>query len=192
MKKLAIIATICISALGLSGQDVKWKLTYDVSFPLSGTKEFTNNVSWRGIAMDFDRLINDNVAVGLGVSWNVFLEKEPDSYYERDDALIHGTQVRYINSIPMLARFSWYQPVSSFEAYFTAGVGTVWHQRRRHIGMWAFEGNYWQFALSPEAGVIFPVGRWSYLTAKLKYMQGFKTSEGPALSYLGIGVGFAW
>jgi hypothetical protein len=191
MKKLAIIFTVCISALTASGQDVIWKMGYEIAFPFSSTKEFTDQVSWRGVSMDFDRLLNDNVAVGLGVAWSVFLEKEPDSYYEWDQMLIHGTQVRYINNIPILARFSWYQPVSTFETYFTAGVGTVWQQQRREIGLWAFEDNYWQFALSPEAGIIFPIGR-SYLTAKVKYMAGFKTSSAPALSYLGIGLGFAW
>jgi len=181
MKKLAIIFTICFSALAASGQDVIWKMTYDVAFPLSSTKEFAGQVSWRGVGLDFDRLVNDKLAVGLGVSWSVFLEKEADSYYEYNDMLIHGTQVRYINNIPILARFSWYQPTGSFDTYFTAGVGTVWQQQRREIGLWAFEGNYWQFALSPEAGIIFPIGR-SYLTAKVKYMQGFKTTNAQALS----------
>jgi hypothetical protein len=191
MKKTAIIFIISISALTLSGQDVIWKMSYDVAFPFGSTKEFTDQVSWRGVSLDVDRFINDNAAVGLGVSWSVFLEKEADSDYQRDQMLIHGTQVRYINDIPILARFSWYQPTGAFETYFTAGVGTVWQQQRREIGLWAFEGNYWQFALSPEAGIIFPMGR-SYLTAKVKYLQGFKTSSAPALSNLGIGIGFAW
>jgi hypothetical protein len=191
MRKSAILFAICLSALTVSGQDVIWKMSYEVAFPFSSTKEFADQVSWRGVSMDLDRLVNDNLAVGIGVSWNVFLEKEADSEYLWENMLIHGTQVRYINTIPMLARFSWYQPTGSFETYFTAGVGTAWQQQRREIGLWAFEDNYWQFALSPEAGIIFPMGR-SYLTAKVKYMQGFKTDKAPALSYLGIGVGFAW
>ncbi len=191
MRKAAFIISIFISALSLSGQDVIWKMTYDVGIPFSATKEYANQVSWRGVALDFDRFVNDNMAVGIGTSWNVFLEKESDSYYERDKVMIHGTQVRYINNIPLLARFSWYQPASEFETYFTAGVGTVWQQTRREIGLWAFEGNFWQFAVSPEAGIVFPMGN-SYLTAKVRYMHGFKTSSAPTLSYLGIGLGFAW
>ena len=191
MKKITIITAIFISALAASGQDVIWKMAYEVAFPFSDTKEFAGQVSWRGVSLDFDRFLNDNMAVGLGISWGVFLEKEADSDYEYQDMLIHGTQVRYINNIPMLARFSWYQPAGEFDTYFTAGVGTVWQENRREIGLWAFQDSYWQFALSPEAGIIFPLGR-SYLTAKVKYMQGFKTSSAPPLSYLGIGVGFAW
>jgi len=191
MRKIFFTISILISVLSLSGQEVVWKMTYDVGFPFSSTKEYADQVSWRGVAMDVDRFINDNLAVGLGVSWSVFLEKEPDSYYENDDMLIHGTQVRYINNIPLLARISWYQATSQFDTYFTAGVGTVWQNVRREIGLWAFGGDYWQFALSPEVGIIYPMGQ-TYLTAKVRYMQGFKTSDAPALSYLGIGVGFAW
>ena len=191
MKRVAIIAAICVSALVARGQDVIWKMAYEIAFPFADSKEFADQVSWRGVSLDFDRFVSDNMAVGLGISWGVFVEKEADSYYENDDMLIHGTQVRYINNIPILARFSWYQPTGEFDTYFTAGVGTVWQENRRDIGLWTFQDNYWQFALSPEAGIIFPIGR-SYLTAKVKYMQGFKTSDAPALSYLGIGVGFAW
>ncbi|MCK5136359.1 MAG: hypothetical protein KAR19_11275 [Bacteroidales bacterium] len=191
MKKYIITFSILFSALALSAQDVIWKMTYDVGIPFSSTKEYADQVSWRGIALDFDRFINDNLAVGIGISWNLFLEKESDSYYERDDALIHGTQVRYINNIPLLARVSWYQPLDLFDAYFSAGGGAVWQESRREIGTWAFTGTYWQFALSPEAGLVFPIGQ-SYLTAKVRYVHGFKTSDAPTLSYLGFGVGFAW
>ena len=191
MKKITIIAAIFLSALAARGQDVIWKMAYEVAFPFSATKEFADQTSWRGLSLDFDRFLNDNMAVGLGLSWNVFLEKEPDRYFEYNDMLIHGTQVRYVNNIPILARFSWYQPTGDFDTYFTAGVGTVWQETRREIGLWAFQDNYWQFALSPEAGIIFPIGR-TYLTAKVKYMHGFQTSSAPTLSYLGLGVGFAW
>lgn len=191
MRRIIFTISILISALTLSAQDVIWKMSYDVGIPLSSTKEFADQVSWRGVSMDVDRFINDNLAVGLGVSWSVFLEKESDTYYENEELLIHGTQVRYINNIPLMARISWYQQTGQFEAYFTAGVGTVWQEQNRQLGLWSFVGNYWQFAVSPEAGIIFPMGR-TYLTAKVKYMNGFKTSTAPTLSYLGIGLGFAW
>ena len=129
MRRIIFTISICIAALTMSAQEVIWKMTYDVGIPFSSTKEFANQVSWRGVSMDIDRFINDNLALGIGVSWSVFLEKESDSYYEHDDLLIHGTQVRYINNIPLLARISWYQQASQFEAYFTAGVGTVWQER---------------------------------------------------------------
>jgi hypothetical protein len=191
MKKYIISLAILISALGMSGQEVIWKFTYDIGIPFSSTREFANQVSWRGVALDMDRFLNDNLAFGTGFSWSVFLEKEPDSYYEREGLLMHGTQVRYINNIPMLARISWYQPLDMMETYFTLGIGTNWQETRREIGTWAFTDNYWQFALSPEVGVIFPLGN-SYITAKVRYMQGFKTTNAPTLSYLNIGLGFAW
>ena len=191
MRKIFFIISIFISALSLSGQEVIWKITYDIGIPFSSTKEYTDQVSWRGIAFDVDRFINDNLAVGLGISWSTFLEKEPDSDYQRDDMLIHGTQVRYINNIPLLARISWYQPSGDFDTYFTVGVGTVWQDLRREIGLWAFGDDYWQFALSPEAGIIFPVGQ-TYITGKIRYMQGFKTSDAPGLSYMAFGLGIAF
>jgi len=191
MKKNIITIMVLFFALSISAQDFIWKMTYDIAFPLSSTKEFADQVSWRGLAIDVDRFVNDNMAVGLGFSWSTFVEKEPNSYYETDLLLLHGTQVRYINNIPLLARFSYYTPLETMDVYGTLGIGTVWQETRREIGTLAFVGNYWQFALSPELGVLFPVGN-TYMTAKVRYVHGFKTSEAPDLSYLGIGLGFAW
>ena len=191
MKKYIITSVVLFLALTTSAQEVIWKLTYDIGIPFSSTKEFTNPVSWRGVSLDFDRFVNDNLAVGLGVSWSTFVEKEPDSDYQGENILLHGTQVRYLNDIPITARFSWYKPLNDMELYGTLGVGTAWQELRREIGTFAFTGSYWQFATIPEVGLIYPVGR-SYVTGKIRYVQAFKTSDAPALSYLSVGVGFAW
>jgi len=193
MKKLILTIAITGVLISLGAQDVVWKMTYDVSFPLGTTKTFADQVSWRGLSLDMDRLLNDNLALGVGVGWNTFVQKYPDSYYQRDEMLLHGTQVRYVNDIPIAARFTWYQPLDMVEPYFTLGVGTVWQQMRREIGLLAFEGNYWQFLLAPELGAVFPLGYKSYGTLKVKYTQGFQTSDSDnALSFLSIGVGVAW
>ena len=99
--------------------------------------------------------------------------------------------MRYINNIPLTARFSYYQPLDILELYGTLGVGTVWQETRREIGTYAFTGSYWQFAMTPEIGAIIPV-RGSFLTAKLRYVMGFKTESAPDLSYLSVGLGLAW
>ncbi len=191
MKKYIIALSVLFLALTINAQEVIWKMTYDMGIPFSSTKEFTNQVSWRGLSLDFDRFIDDNLAVGMGFSWSTFVEKESDSDYQRENILLHGTQVRYINNIPLTARISWYQPIDMMELFGSIGVGTAWQETRREIGTWAFVGNYWQFALVPEVGLIFPVGQ-SYLTAKVRYVQAFKTSEAPDLSYMSVGVGVAW
>ena len=191
MKKYIITLSIVFAALTVSAQETIWKLTYDVAFPFSSTKEFADQVSWRGLALDFDRFVGENLAVGMGISWSTFLQKYPDSYYQREDLLLHGTQVRYINNIPLTVRLSYYKPMGMLDLYGTLGVGTAWQETRREIGTYAFVGNYWQFALTPEVGVLFPVGM-SYMTAKLRYVQAFKTDNAPDLSYLSLGIGFAW
>lgn len=191
MKKYILAFAIAISVLAVSGQEVIWKLTYDVGIPFSSTKDFANQVSWRGFSLDMDRFLTDNLAVGTSFAWSVFLEKEADSYYNRGDILMHGTQVRYINNIPLLGRISYYLPSDVLESFVSLGIGTTWQEVRREIGTFAFEGNYWHFALRPEIGVILPVAN-SFLTAKVSYTQGFKTEKAPALSYLSLGVGFAW
>ena len=193
MKKLIVMIAFTGSLISLGAQDVIWKLTYDVSFPFGTTKTFADQVSWRGLSLDMDRLVNDNLALGVGVGWNTFVQKYPDSYYQNDEMLLHGTQVRYINDIPITARFSWYQPMDQIEPYFTLGVGTIWQEMRREIGLFAFTGSYWQFVLAPELGTVVPLGMSAYGTLKVKYTYGFKTGDNDnTLSFLSIGLGVAW
>ncbi len=191
MKKYIIALSVLFLALTVNAQEVIWKLTYDVGIPFADTKEFTDQASWRGLTMDVDRFIGDNLAIGLGFSWSTFVEKEPDSYYEREKLLLHGTQVRYNNNIPLTAKIAYYKPVSNLDIFGSLGVGTVWQETRREIGTFAFVGSYWQFALVPELGVLIPAGG-TNVTARVRYVSGFKTDSAPALSYLSFGLGLAW
>lgn len=198
MKKYIAAIVLSISALSLSGQDVIWKMSYDVGFPFAKTREYAGQVSWRGFSLDMDRFINDNLAVGAAFSWSVFLEKEEDAYWESGNMLVNGTQVRYINNIPMLGRVSYYLPMDAMETFFSLGIGTVWQERVRYVGSWNIGadrepalGSHWHFALAPEIGILIPTPG-SYMTARVKYVQGFKTADSPALSYLSLGLGFAW
>lgn len=191
MKKYIIALSVLFLALTVNAQEVIWKLTYDVGIPFSETKEFTDQASWRGLTLDFDRFIGDNLALGMGFSWSTFVEKESDSDYQRGDLLLHGTQVRYNNNIPLTVKIAYYKPVNTLELFGSLGVGTVWQETRREIGTFAFDGSYWQFALVPEVGVLFPAGG-TNLTARVRYVSGFKTDDAPALSYLSFGLGLAW
>ncbi len=191
MKKYIIALSVMFLALTVNAQEVIWKLTYDVGIPFSETKEFTDHASWRGLTLDFDRFLGDNLAVGMAFSWSTFVEKEPDSYYEREELLLHGTQVRYINNIPLTVKIAYYKPVNTLDLFGSLGVGTVWQETRREIGTFAFTGSYWQFALIPEIGVLIPTGR-TDVTVRARYVSGFKTDKAPPLSYLSFGVGLAW
>ena len=191
MKKYIIALSVFFLALTANAQEVIWKLTYDVGIPFSSTKEFTDQVSWRGLTLDFDRFVGDRLALGMGFSWSTFVEKESDSYFEIDQLLLHGTQVRYINNIPLTVKMAYYQPVNELDIFGSLGIGTAWQEVRREIGTFAFTDNYWQFALVPELGVILPVGP-SSITARVRYVQAFETQDAPALSYLSFGLGLAW
>jgi len=191
MKKVIIFTGILLMAATASFSQSIWKMTYDVAIPFAATKDFTDHFSWRGFTLDGDRLLDDNLAVGFGFSWQVFVEKETDAQIIRDQALITGTQVRYINTMPLLARVSYYKELDMVEPYFTAGIGTAWQEERTDIGTWAITSTAWQFALAPEIGVIIPAGP-TYVTLKVKYMQSFKTQSQEGLSYLNFGLGLAW
>lgn len=191
MKKLLISTVILlIAGTSLFSQSI-WKMTYDVAIPFSSTKDYTDHFSWRGASLDGDRMLDSNLGIGFGFSWQTFVEKEVDTQLEYNNSLVTGTQVRYVNTIPMFARLSYYNEMDLFTPYFTAGIGTAWQEKRTDIGVWSITESAWHFALAPEIGIIVPAGP-TFVTFKVKYMQAFKTSSTDALTYLNFGLGLAW
>ena len=84
-----------------------WGLTYAPSIPLSNTKDFADNASWRGINLEYKKAVKENVTAGLSFGWHVF-DEQTDEVLSGFGVDISGDQFRYINSFPLLANVSYF------------------------------------------------------------------------------------
>ena len=80
-------------------------VTYAVSIPMGNTKDFTDNVSWRGVGFDYAKFIlgGESTSIGFATGWYVFNDNKPNETTTRDNITVNGTQYRYLNSFPVLA-----------------------------------------------------------------------------------------
>ncbi len=53
--------------------------------------------------LDFQKMVQDNIGVGVSVGWNVFYEELDYDTYTLDNVSLSGKQWRYSNHIPILA-----------------------------------------------------------------------------------------
>ncbi|MFC2086045.1 hypothetical protein ACFLRO_02405 [Bacteroidota bacterium] len=203
MKKHIILAAVL---LGLGAAQISraqsnlTAISYEVSLPLSDTKDFTNKTSFIGFMFDTRRFVQPNTTVGVSLGLHVFDDKVNDEVLHLGDVFendrnvdIWGTQYRYINSWPLMLNSFYYfgDRRSTVRPYLGTGVGAYIARRRVDAGLSSFAETKWQFGFSPELGLLYEMGEMNLLL-KATYNYGLKAGNAPALSYLTFGLGFAW
>ena len=194
---LILIITASVSAQSLGS------LTYNMSIPTDKLGDYIDKTSFKGFGLEGRWFSNKNISFGLSFAWTVFDQRVGDPIQIVQDGVsgtVSGTQVRVVNSLPILATAHFYtgKRRDQFRLYFGAGVGTYYIMQRLEIGLVAFESNNWHLGVAPEVGVLLNFSREFTMIVNTKYNYAF--SAGTSLgggddntyAYWGINVGFVW
>jgi hypothetical protein len=166
--------------------------TYSIGIPLGGIDNYISAGSFRGANFEGLKEINSNVAVGWILGWNVFSEKRVNEVYTNDNLTLTGTQYRYMNLFPMLARVLYeFGEHEGTRPFIGSGLGVTADIAKTNIGLYSFQKTGWHFTIAPELGIKIPLGYGS-ITGSLRYMYGVKTKELDKISYFSINLGMLW
>ncbi|MCK5087887.1 MAG: hypothetical protein KAQ90_10220 [Melioribacteraceae bacterium] len=203
MKFKFITIILMFISVNLFAQDFLGILSYNTALPMGNTSEFISEYSWKGFSFEGRTFTNRAWAFGGIFGWNVFNEMSTDlAHIDRENSAsdVKGTQVRYINSFPIMASGHYYfgRRRSALRLFFGVGVGVYYITQRFEIGVFGLESNNWHFGLAPEAGFLFSLGRTTALSLSAKYNYAFDAGNNVfgepdnAQSYLGINIGLAF
>src|SRR5262245_36318958 len=153
MKKIflmtAVYAAIYFTPCRLMAQkagSALYSIQYSISYPTGDLKDFIAKTSFRGVSIDFRKMINDNVFWGMEFGWNVFYEKLEHATATEGTTTLTATQFRYVSSFPMLVNLGYSKNTSeNMTVYGSLGVGTIYHRTRLDIGIWEFSNEAWHF-----------------------------------------------
>jgi hypothetical protein len=202
----ASLAFLLLSGGEAQAQDWWWGITYNMSATSSlpgssgGDVNFIEDFSFRGIGIDA-RYVPESGAkysFGFNASWNVLNERSEFGSERNTISLpsadITGTQLRYFNSIPLLANASYYfGERGGIRPYVAVNAGTYYIERRVEIGVVAITEDNWHFGWAPEAGVVVPLGRPEVaFLANVKYNWAFSSSGTGDQKYWGLNIGLAY
>jgi hypothetical protein len=166
--------------------------TYSIGIPLGGIDNYISAGSFRGANFEGLKEINSKVAVGWILGWNVFSEKRVNEVYTDDNLTLTGTQYRYMNLFPMLARALYeFGTAEGTRPFIGSGLGVTADIAKTNIGLYSFQKTGWHFTVAPEIGIKIPLG-YTSLTGSLRYTYGVKTRELGNLSYFSINLGGLW
>ncbi len=194
-----LVAIICLVVPFEShGQETFSGISYQIAFPFSDTKTFTNAVSFRGVGLDFRKEVEPQTSVGFSASWNVFHEVTDEMINlselgEEGNAAadISGNQNRIINTFPLLlTAHRYFDSGDDGEVlYIGFGAGASYRKSRLEIGTVAVTENKWHFTLAPEIGFGFETGHDTYLGISVKYNYLF-AAGGRTHAYMALNMTF--
>lgn len=181
---------------GARAQDWFGVATYQISIPVDDTQLFVDEVSFRGAGIDFRKTLTGGTVASLSMAWNVFHERA-GGVYELESGAISGTQDRYINSFPiMFGVHQYFGSRRKTRAYVGLNAGGYLLIQTFRLGVTEFEEDTWEWGVSPEVGVVFPLqtGAWFVVNAHYHWSPTPETLAGNdiSLTYYQLNVGFMW
>lgn len=169
-----------------------FSITWDTSLGTGETGDYISKFSARGVTFfEFRSFVSDNISVGGSIGWHVLFEKESGTFTDNNQTAT-GTQLRYLNSFPIMASSHYYfGDDGSIAPYIGLGLGAYSVEQRTDMGLFSSIKDNWHFGLAPEVGTIFPISLYSNIILKVKYNYIFESSAGPH-QYMNFSLGFAW
>jgi len=199
MKILKILVfTALFAATAMAQNQVLSGITWNIGLPSGRMSDFMDKASFGGFAIEGRRFLSEEFSVGGSFSWNYWSEKTGDIIQLKQGA-VSGTQIRYVNSIPLLANAHYYigDKNDEIRPFLGVNVGAYYVRQRLDMGIWTLDVDHWHFGLSPEAGVLFKVDRDTYIGATGRYNYAFASGETVSgakntVAYWGINIGAYW
>jgi outer membrane protein len=195
MKKIfaLVIFSSLVSMTGVFSQaENHLSIQYDMSFATGDMGTYISAPSFRGASAQYRYAATDNILVGIDAAWNVFYERKDYDSYTSGTQTLTGVQYRYQNQVPLLVSADYvFTPDKDFQPYIGIGIGTMYSERTTQMGIWYVEENPWQFAVKPEAGLMYNISYGTALKLGFKYYAGLGGDMGTQ-GYFTIGVGFAF
>lgn len=194
MKKLIIFAFALFILAPVSWAQTQTAVTYSMGFGSGDLGDFVEKPSFRGIAIDYRKMVQPNIGVGFTLGWNVFYEEKSYATYTVDNSSLSGKQYRYSNQFPLLLAGNYYlKPGESLNPYVGLGVGTMYTLRNTDMNLYTLEQDAWHFSVTPEIGLQYSIDDSTGLLVGLKYVNGFKAGDFDAgQNYLSLNVGLVF
>ncbi|MEJ2004288.1 MAG: hypothetical protein P8X57_04830 [Cyclobacteriaceae bacterium] len=138
-------------------------------------------------------MMNDNIALGFGIGWQVFYEDIGFFETVNENTAISGYQYRYLNSFPAHFTATYFLDNGGLVIpYAGLGIGVIYDIRNTDFGVFRDEVDAWHFSFRPEAGLMFDFNYNFAMKLNARYVQGFNTSDLDGQNYLAIGLGFVF
>lgn len=190
---MCIAATLVLSLNAQAQSQVE--LSYQTALPLGEMSDVVGNFSGRGFGLEYQYLVDDDLAFGLKLGWNVFQDVgEANQLYTTEsngsDLTIRGKRYSYVNAVPIMANVTYYIGTDDLDVRPLIGlaVGGMVIEDRVDIGLFTSSSKNFHFGMSPKIGVDIPAGDVS-IVPSITYNFAPPAKDSITYSYFGFNLG---
>ena len=202
MKHMKILKVFILAVLfagtAMAQSKVLSGITWNIGLPAGQMSNFMGKASYAGFGFETHNFLTDDFSVGGSVSWNYWSEMTGETIQLKQGAL-SGTQIRYVNSIPILLNGTFYLGGRRDELrpFLGLNAGAYYILQRLDMGVYSLDNDHWHFGLAPEAGFLYRASDDTYITAAGRYNYAFSSGETVSgqkntVAYWGINIGIAY
>lgn len=198
MKKLFAIVAFLIATKEKSNAQLyhlpdKFLIGYEAAFPGG---DFLTKASWVGGRIEYRRMINPNVSVGLGGSWNSFEQYVPKTTYQKPGGTgaVTTDLVKEIYTVPLtLSGHYYWDKKRPLVPYIGLGLGAQYSDQTLYYNIFATDDNNWGFVMRPEIGAIYSFNEEAGLFLSAAYNYGTNKNDAVdinSLHHVAVTIGF--
>jgi outer membrane protein W len=143
-----------------NAQRLQASLGYQIAVPTGDFSNLVGNTSFRGFNAAIMYPINDQFNVGLGVSFNDFMQKYGRQVYSTTEGDISAVVTNSVQVTPIVAKASYSFLTSGLvRPYIGAGAGVNFISYSQYLGQFPDNKSAFKPAVVGDAGVNIPLGR---------------------------------
>jgi opacity protein-like surface antigen len=195
MKKIyLIILLIMISATSrIMAQNNMMGVQYSIGYTTGDFNNFIGKVAFRGMSLDYHKLVTENIGVGFEIGWNYFWEEKPYATYTEGSMSLSGKQYRYCLATPFTVSLNYYLAPGEFMNPFLGfGIGTEYTRNELKMGLYERSSDVFHFVMKPEIGVIINPGGNAGIYISARYYDALKSGDIGKRSYFTTNIGLLW
>ncbi len=156
-----ILVSVTVGYSEAQAQDrLMLKVGYNTGMPVGNFKDYMGKNSFRGYRGEILYPVNEQLKIGLGVSYNDFYEKLPRKQYQTSEGTLSAVVSNSIQTTPImikgeyeLTKNGWIRP------YVGLGAGFNLVTYARYFGEFSDKKTGFKPAVGGEAGVNIPFNR---------------------------------
>lgn len=194
MKKIVVIAAICLTQCLQAQESLMFKMNYSIGVPLSQTS-YLKEASYRGFGLGFGKIFNTNVSLSLDATWNHFYQYEPRQTYYFEGGAITTDLYKYRQQVPIVLTMNYiFLRDLRFKVYAGMGLGLNYVQDKIFFNAYNVSDENFGFNMQPKAGATFAIDEYERFHLFTECSFNYSTNRSEDLKYnslsgLLIGVG---
>ena len=177
--------------------DQLFTFAWDVNIPMGD--KYVEDVSYAGGKLEFQKMVNENWAVGIDVSWNSYYTyKYYQTYHLNGGTDITTDLFKYNYTLPLALTAKYYFPSGGLiQPFAGVGLGATFSAPKLYANIYEFHDENWGFLVRPEVGAIIKFQHDSDMGILLGARYSYSTNSADFfhidnLQALGFQLGLIW